>query len=81
MRIVGKGDQDLSSLRIYMNLRMVFLMRKWKTRLFLRAERQADGQRTFKLIEGEPLQTSYGEDLYNRIFGDPEEPPTELGST
>jgi DNA mismatch repair ATPase MutS len=37
--------------------------------IFLRAERQTDGGRTFKIIEGEPLQTSYGEDLYNRIFG------------
>jgi DNA mismatch repair ATPase MutS len=36
--------------------------------LFLRAERQADGRRTFKLVEGEPLQTSYGEDLYHMIF-------------
>ncbi|HML20963.1 MAG TPA: hypothetical protein PKD09_04900 [Aggregatilinea sp.] len=36
--------------------------------LFLRAERQADGERTFKMIEGEPLQTSYGGDLYSRIF-------------
>jgi DNA mismatch repair ATPase MutS len=36
--------------------------------LFLRAERQADGQRTFQLSEGEPLQTSYGEDLYRQIF-------------
>jgi MutS domain V len=36
--------------------------------LFLRAEREADGTRTFKLIEGEPLPTSFGEDLYNRIF-------------
>ncbi|MGB9613615.1 MAG: hypothetical protein ACPL4K_05545 [Candidatus Margulisiibacteriota bacterium] len=36
---------------------------------FLRAERGIDGRRTFKLIEGEPLQTSYGEDLYRRIFG------------
>jgi DNA mismatch repair ATPase MutS len=36
--------------------------------LFLRAERQADGTRTFRLREGEPLQTSYGEDLYRRIF-------------
>jgi DNA mismatch repair ATPase MutS len=32
---------------------------------FLRAERE----RTFKLIEGEPLPTSYGADLYQRIFG------------
>lgn len=36
--------------------------------LFFRADRQADGTRTFKLIEGEPLQTSFGEDLYRRIF-------------
>lgn len=36
--------------------------------IFLRAERQSDGTRTYKLIEGEPLQTSYGEDLYQRIF-------------
>ena len=37
--------------------------------LFLRAERQADGRRTFRLVEGAPLATSYGEDLYRRIFG------------
>jgi DNA mismatch repair ATPase MutS len=42
--------------------------KKTESALFLRAERQSDGGRTFKLIEGEPLQTSYGEDLYNRIF-------------
>ena len=36
--------------------------------LFLRAERLADGRRTFRLIEGEPLATSYGRDLYARIF-------------
>jgi len=37
--------------------------------IFLRAERWADGKRTFKLLEGEPLQTSYGADLYQEIFG------------
>lgn len=36
--------------------------------LFLRAERLANGERTFRLIVGEPLPTSYGEDLYRRIF-------------
>jgi DNA mismatch repair ATPase MutS len=36
--------------------------------LFLRAERRPGGERTFKVIQGEPLQTSHGEDLYNRIF-------------
>lgn len=39
------------------------------TALFLRAERQPDGRRTFKLAEREPLPTSYGEDSYRRIFG------------
>jgi len=39
------------------------------TSIFLRAERQADGERSFKLREGEPLQTAYGEDLYDEIFG------------
>ncbi len=37
--------------------------------LFLRAERQADGARTFKLVEGAPLPTSFGEDLYDNVFG------------
>jgi DNA mismatch repair ATPase MutS len=37
--------------------------------LFLRAEREPDGRRTFKVLEGEPLPTSYGEDSYRRIFG------------
>lgn len=36
--------------------------------LFLRAERLADGTRTFRLVEAAPLATSYGEDSYWRIF-------------
>lgn len=36
--------------------------------LFLRAGREAGGTRTFRLDVGEPLPTSYGEDLYNSIF-------------
>lgn len=42
--------------------------RKMQQALFLRAERETDGTRTFKLKEGEPLQTSFGKDLYDRIF-------------
>jgi DNA mismatch repair ATPase MutS len=41
---------------------------KMANALFLRAERKAGGERTFKIVPGEPLQTSYGEDLYNKIF-------------
>jgi DNA mismatch repair ATPase MutS len=36
--------------------------------LFLLAERKADGARTYKLTSGKPLDTSYGVDLYDRIF-------------
>lgn len=36
--------------------------------LFLRAERTPDGARTFRLLPDEPLETSYGEDLYRQIF-------------
>jgi MutS domain V len=39
--------------------------------LFLRAERRSDGARTFRLLEHEPLPTSFGADSYRRIFGDP----------
>ncbi len=42
--------------------------------LLLRAERRADGTRTFRLVEGEPSETSHGEDLYLKIFAEePEE--------
>jgi DNA mismatch repair ATPase MutS len=39
--------------------------------LFLRAERKADGRRTFRILPGEPLHTSFGTDLYKEIFEDP----------
>lgn len=35
---------------------------------FLRAQREDDGQRTFKLVPGEPLETSFGTDLYKEVF-------------
>ena len=46
-----------------------FYRAKMNDALFLRAERLPDGGRTFRLVEGAPLPTSYGEDLYRRIFG------------
>jgi hypothetical protein len=35
---------------------------------FLRAGREGEGARSFKLAEGEPLRTSFAEDLYNKFF-------------
>ena len=36
--------------------------------VFLRAERLPDGQRSFRMIAGPPLETSFGADLYRQIF-------------
>jgi DNA mismatch repair ATPase MutS len=46
-----------------------FFAQNLENALFLRAQRRADGGRSFKVDEGEPLQTSYGVDVYQRIFG------------
>ena len=47
-----------------------FLAGKSGNAAFLRAERNPDGTRPFRLIEAEPLQTSYGPDLYAAIFAE-----------
>jgi DNA mismatch repair ATPase MutS len=50
---------------------------------FLRAERLPDGRRTFRIVEGQPLPTSHGQDIYGRIFVDGATPdpavPGEVG--
>jgi len=46
-----------------------FYEREGDSAIFLRAERLPDGRRTFRLKEAKPLETSYGIDLYHRIFG------------
>jgi hypothetical protein len=38
--------------------------------MFLRAQRGADGQRTFRMEESPPLPTSFAQDVYSKIFGD-----------
>jgi DNA mismatch repair ATPase MutS len=55
-----------------------FCAQRLDTALFLRAEREPDGRRTYRLLEGEPLPTSYGEDSYRRIFGTPAVEPAPL---
>jgi hypothetical protein len=44
--------------------------------LFLRAQRGDEGARPFRLSEGEPLRTSYGEDSYRKVFGEDVEEET-----
>jgi hypothetical protein len=64
---LGKGVRALCVTHMY-ELAHGFFEANQGNMLFLRAERDADGVRTFKLAEGEPLPTSFGEDLYNRVF-------------
>ncbi len=45
-----------------------FYEKKMNNAIFLRAQRRDNGKRTFKIIEGKPLQTSYGKDIYDKIF-------------
>lgn len=42
--------------------------------VFLRPERRDDTARTFRILPGEPQPTSYGPDLYRRVFADPQIP-------
>jgi DNA mismatch repair ATPase MutS len=39
--------------------------------LFLRADRGPAGERTFRILPGEPLNTGFAGDLYLRVFGEP----------
>ncbi len=42
---------------------------KLQKAVFLRAERSEEGCRTYYIKEGEPLITSYGDDLFNSVIG------------
>jgi DNA mismatch repair ATPase MutS len=65
--LLEKGIKIFFVTHLY-QLAQGFYDKKMENAIFLRAERQTDGRRTFKLIEGEPLPTSYGTDLYKSIF-------------
>jgi hypothetical protein len=67
--LVEKGIKVLFVTHLF-DLAKGFHAARTETTLFLRAERLAGGQRTFRLVEGEPLPTSYGEDLYRQIFAE-----------
>jgi hypothetical protein len=66
--VLERGIKVLFVTHMY-DLAHGFHAQRIDTALFLRAERQPDGRRTFRVVEGEPLPTSYGADSYKRIFG------------
>lgn len=47
---------------------VAFLKKKESSVQYLSAQRLENAKRTFKVMPGEPLQTAYGEDLYQKIF-------------
>ena len=74
-----------SQIRVYYVTHMYdlahgFFAERLASALFLRAERLADGERTFRLTEGEPLPTSFGEDLYRVVFAQPTQAATPASS-
>lgn len=52
----------------FFELANAFYERKLKTALFLRSERNADGTRSFTLVEKPPLRTSFAKDIYDKVF-------------
>lgn len=51
------------------------------TALFLRAERETNGRRSYKIAAGEPLPTSFGEDSFARVFGTQPAAPSAVLAT
>jgi DNA mismatch repair ATPase MutS len=65
--LLEKGNKVFYVTHLY-DFASRFFDKKEDGTLFLRAEREADGTRPFRLVEGGPLETSYGEDLYRQVF-------------
>lgn len=58
----------------FMVTHLVYLAKKlyresWEGSIFLTAERKEDGERTFRMVPGEPSHTSYGTDLFYQSLG------------
>ncbi len=45
-----------------------FYRKKFPSTIYLRANREEDGSRNFKIKEAKPLQTSFAKDIYDSIF-------------
>jgi MutS domain V len=45
-----------------------FYRERMDSAMFLRAQREAGGHRSFRLVESPPLPTSHAEDVYRRVF-------------
>lgn len=66
--LIDSGVRVLFVTHLY-TLAHGFYVEERESTLFLRAERLPNARRSFRLMEGEPEPTSYGEDAYQRVFG------------
>jgi hypothetical protein len=68
--VLGLHEQEVAVLYVTHLYEFALGMqdRKPEKTMFLRAERAQDGFRSFRIEPGEPLSTSYGEDLYAKIM-------------
>jgi hypothetical protein len=65
--LLDRGVRVVCVTHLYDLARRLFEEKK-DVGLFLQPERLGDGTRTFRLVPGEPLPTSFGDDLYRAIF-------------
>jgi DNA mismatch repair ATPase MutS len=69
VRAMVEADVKVVFVTHLFELASSFHQEQLETALFLGAERKESGRRTFRVVPGEPLPTSYGEDSYRRVFG------------
>lgn len=67
VRALLKADIHVVFVTHLFELAQGFFLDALETTMFLRAERLPDGRRTYKVVEGEPLESSFGQDLYLRL--------------
>lgn len=67
--LIEKGIKIFFVTHLY-DFALTFYKKRLQDTLFLRAGRLDDASRGFKLTEAVPLPTSYGPDLYKKIFSD-----------
>jgi hypothetical protein len=65
--LMERGVRVLFVTHMYEYARTIY-QRKLDFAMFLQPERQSDGSRTFRIREGRPSETSFGPDLYEKIF-------------
>jgi DNA mismatch repair ATPase MutS len=71
--VLDRGVKVVFVTHLYRLARTLVVERSDRAR-FLRADRRPDGSRPFRLVEGQPLETSFGKDLYRTIFAGRSDP-------